>query len=73
MKDNPKMLKRYHIPNADGQIATQCVMFNHSFKKDLSQTCSINQTMDDLIGTLQTCEVLNGQFCDCFQRGIGYE
>ena len=73
MKDNPRILQRYRTPNIDGQIAIQCVHFNNSFKKDLSQTCSINQTFDDLVGTLQTCEVLNGQFCDCFQRGYGYE
>lgn len=69
--DNQRILNKYQKPNADGQIATHCIHFNNSFKSRNQDTCLINYTYDSQL--LQECEILNGQFCDCYKEGNGYE
>lgn len=66
MRDNPEIIRKYKIPNADGQIATKCVHFNHSMLKRnyTKDTCSCHSTKEKIV--LTDCVILDGQFCDCY-------
>lgn len=71
-KDNPKILQHYLTPNADGQIGEYCIYFNNSFYKNDRMTCSVN-VMNNEAEEYSVCEVLKGQFCDCYSKGISYQ
>ena len=70
--DNPIILKHYMTPNADGQIAEYCIYFNNSFYKHDRDTCSVNASQSNDY-QYSVCEVLNGQYCDCYSKGISYQ
>ena len=67
--DNPRFVKKYHTPNADGQIPINCVCFNYMENPDFSDTCSVQTDYRKGILKLVPCEVVFGRYCDCYRNG----